>query len=150
MEIIQNQNYEISNLVTQAGKFSVVEFQKALMNMANSFKDYAINNAEHVITTTKSLEVINGEQIMDVEILLPVSYRIPVEEPYQFKSKVRIGNALYAKVTDVTQLQDTLTQMNQYILTNQFQPITSAYLVQTKQDNRPCIEIYIGINPNII
>ena len=42
--------------------------------MVNSYKDYAANNGEYVITTTKSLEVVNGEQIMDVEILLPVSY----------------------------------------------------------------------------
>jgi len=150
MNIIQDQSYEISNLVAQSGRFTVTEFQKALMVMVNSYKDYSINNGEYMITTTKSLEIINGEQIMDVEFLIPVSYRIPVEEPYTFKSKLRLSNALYAKVSDITQLQDTLNMVNQYIIEHMLQPITSAYLVQTKQDNQLCVEVYIGINPNII
>lgn len=150
MDILQDQSFEISNLVTQSGRFSVADFQKAMMGMVNAYKDFSVDNGEYMITTTKSLEVINGEQIMDVEFLLPVSYRIPVEEQYTFKNKLKLANALYAKVTDITQLQDTLNMVNQYILDNKLQPITSAYLVQTKQDNKPCIEVYIGINPNIL
>lgn len=148
MDIIQEQSYEVNNLIAQSGRFSVAEFQKALSEMVNAYKDFAVGNGEFMITTTKSLEVINGEQIMEVEFLLPVSYRIPVEGPYIFKSKLKLSNALYAKVTDLTKLQDTLNQVNQYILDNKMQPITSAYLVQTKQDNKPSIEVYIGINPN--
>lgn len=148
MDIIQEQSYEINNLVTQSGRFSAAEFQKALVEMVNVYKDFAVENGEFMITTTKSLEVIYGEQIMEVEFLLPVSYRIPVGEPYTFKNKLKLSNCLYAKVTDLTQLQETLNMVNQYILDNKMQPITSAYLVQTKQDNKPCIEVYIGINPN--
>ena len=148
MDIIQNQEFEISNLVTRSGRFNVVDFQMALMDMVTAYKDYAINNAEYMITTTKSLEVMNGEQIMEVEMLLPVSYRVPVEEPYVFKNKIKLTNAIYTKVTDPALLQDALNQVNQYILTEKLQPITSAYLVQTKQDNKPCIEVYISINPN--
>lgn len=150
MEMIQNQTYEIDNLVTHSGRFTVADFQRTLLNITNSYKDYSISNGEYVITTTRAIEVVNGEQVLDVEILFPISYRIPIEEPYVFKSKIKITNALYQKVTDITQLQDVLNQMNQYILDNKLQPITSAYLVQTKQEDKPCIEIYIGINPNIL
>ena len=150
MDIILNQEYEIDNLITRVGRFNVMDFQQALMNLVNSYKDYAANNGEYVITTTKSLEVVNGEQIMDVEILLPVSYRVPTDDPYVFKSKIKLSNALYAKITDPALLQDALNQVNQYILENKLQPVTSAYLVQTKQDNKPSIEIYIGMNPNIL
>jgi hypothetical protein len=150
MEIILNQSYEINNLVTQSGKFTVADFQKALMKLSNAYKDYANNNDECVITTTRSLEIVDGEQILDVEILFPITYRIAVEDSYLFKSKIKITNALYAKVEDVTKFQETLNGVNQYIIDNKMQPITSAYLVQTKQENKPCIEIYIGINPNIL
>lgn len=150
MDILLNQTYEINNLVTQSGKFRVDEFQKAIINIDNNHKDYVHNNEKYMITTTKSVDIVNNEQILDVEILLPVSYRIPVEEPYQYKSTIKIANALYTKVEDMTKLQDTLNEVNQYIVVNKLQPITSAYLVQKKQENLPCIEIYIGLNPNIL
>lgn len=150
MDIILNQEYEITNLITHSGRFTVAEFQKNLMEMASSYKDFAVNNGEYMITTTKTVEFIAGEQVMDVEMLMPLSYRMPVEGPYQFKDKVRLTNALYVKVTDPALLQDTLNQVNEYIMENKLQPITSAYLIQTKQDNKPCIEVYVGMNPNLL
>ncbi|HHV09334.1 MAG TPA: hypothetical protein GXX75_03520 [Clostridiales bacterium] len=150
MEVILNQEYEMNHLITRSGRFTVAEFQKNLMEMANSYKDFAVNNGEYMITTTKAVEFIAGEQVMDVEILMPVDYRMPVEEPYQFKEKVRLVNALYVKVTDPALLQETLNQVNGYITENKLQPITPAYLVQTKQDSKSCIEVYVGMNPNVL
>lgn len=50
-----------------------------------------------------------------------------------------------------TEFQKALMDMvNQYILDQQMQTITSAYLVHTKENNQPCVEIYIGINPNVL
>lgn len=144
------QTYEISNLVSLSNKYIVNEFQTALFGLVNNYKDYAPNNGECIITTTKSIEEINSEQVIDVEILLPVSYRIPVEEPYIFKKNIKITNALYTKVEDVIKIQEALNEVNQYIIDNTLQPITSAYLVQTKQDNKTFIEIYVGLNPNIL
>jgi len=150
MEILLEQSYEMNNLVMKAGKYSVTEFQKAVVDMVNTYKDFSIANGDYVITTTKSLEIVNGEQIMDVEILMPVSYRMPVEEPYTFKSKLKLMNSLYTKVTEMAKLQEALNMVNQYILDHKLQPITPAYLVQTKQENQPSMEVYIGINPNIL
>lgn len=150
MEIVLNQSFEMDALVSKSGKFNVMNFQKALMDMIAAFKDYARSNGECLITTTKALEMVNGEQIMDVEMLIPINYRIPMDAPYQYKEKLKITNALYTKVTDVAQLQNTLNEINQYIADNNMQPITSAYLVQSKQENQPCVEVYIGLNPNIL
>ncbi len=150
MEITKEQSFEMNNLISKSGKFKVMEFQKALMEMVNAYKDFAVGNGEYMITTTKAIEVVDGEQVMDVEILMPVSYRMPVEEPYVFKNKLKLNHALYAKVTDITKLQDTMNEVNQYILEQKLQPLTSAYLIQTKQENQPCIELYIGINPNVL
>ncbi|MDD4113276.1 MAG: hypothetical protein PHC56_09650 [Herbinix sp.] len=120
------------------------------MESARQFKDYMINNGETIITTTKAVEIVDSEQILDVEILLPVSYRIPCNEPFVFKEKIKIVNALYVREDDITKLQDTMNYMNKYILDNKLQPITSAYLVQSKQDNKMITDIYIGINPNVL
>lgn len=150
MEIILNQAYEMNNLISLSGRFNVTQFQKEIMSITNTFKDYSPNSGEYLITTTKAIENVDGEQIMEVEVLLPVNYRVPVAEPYGYKSKIKITNALYMKVDDITRLQDSLNMVNQYILEHQLQPITSAYLVQTKQEDKPCVEIYIGMNPNMI
>jgi len=50
------------------------------------------------------------------------------------------------RTTDVNKLQDAINMINQYIIDQKLQPITSTYLVQTKKENLLCIEIYIGIN----
>lgn len=148
MEVILNQSYEMNNLVSLTGSFNVTQFQKEIINIVNSFKDYAVNNGEYIITTTKSVQIVEGEQILEVEALLPVNYRIPVAEPYSYKNKIKIVNALYMKIDDVAKLQAALEYVNQYILEQRILPITSAYLVQTAQEGKPCTEIYIGINPN--
>lgn len=150
MEIIQEQSYEINNLISRTGKFTLPEFQKTLIEMVNTYKDFSIANGDYVITTTKAVEMKEGVQVMDVEILMPVNYRMPVDAPYMFKSTLRLTNALYSKVTEVAMLQDNINQINQYIQDQKLIPITSMYLVQTKQNNQLCIEIYVGINPNIL
>ena len=98
MDILLEKTLEMDNLVSKSGKYKAVEFQQELLDMVKEYKDYAVG--ECVITTTKMVEIVNAEQILDVEILMPVSYRIPVEETYVFKSKLKILNALYMKVTD--------------------------------------------------
>lgn len=150
MNILSEQSYEINNIISRSGKFTATRFQGILMETAQKFKDFVANNGETIITTTKAVEIVDSEQILDVEILLPVSYRIPCSEPYVFKEKIKIDNALYFREDDITKLQDAMNKMNQYILDNRLQPITSAYLVQTKQDNKMITDIYIGINPNIL
>lgn len=150
MEIILSREIKVNNLVSQSGKFSTDEFQKVIQGMIIKYKDYVDSSKECMITTTRAVEVVEGKQILDVEVLLPISYRIPVENPYVFKEKVEITNALYAKVEQVEKLNEAMNEVNQYILSNGLQPITSAYIVQTKEEDKLISEIYIGLNPNIL
>lgn len=150
MNILLNQEFEVNNLVSQSAKFSTDEFQKVIQDMIINYKDYAESSNECIITTTKTIEIVEGKQILDVEVLIPIAYRIPIENPYVFKEKIKLRNALYAKVEQVEKLNEAMNEINQYILSNGLQPITSAYIIQTKQEDRPIAEIYIGLNPNIL
>ena len=53
-------------------------------------------------------------------------------------------------------MQNTYNELNQFIQSNNLQPITSAYNVAVTEVNDPSklkeavIDIYIGFNPNII
>lgn len=148
MKITVERSLEVNNLVSKSGRYKTAEFQKEILDMVKIYGDYTEGGC--VITTTKSLEELNGEQIIDVEILMPVRYRIPVEEAYVFKTNLKIINSLYMKVVDVTKLQDAFSMLNQYVLDHKLQPITSVYLVQTKVENLSLIELYMGLNPNIL
>ena len=150
MNILLNKELEVNNLVSQSGKFSTDEFQKVIQDMIIKYKDYADSSKECIITTTRAMEILEGKQILDVEVLLPISYRIPVEQPYVFKEKIKITNALYAKGEHIEKLNEAMNEVNQYILSNELQPVTSAYIVQTKQGDKPISEIYIGISPNLL
>ena len=150
MNILLNQEIEINNLISQSGKFSTDELQKAIQNMIFNFKDYADRSKECMITVTRAVEVVEEKQILDMEVLLPISCRIPVEKPYVFKEKIKIINALYTRIEQIDMLNKAMNEVNQYIVSNGLQPITSAYVIQTKQEDRPRAEIYIGLNPNIL
>lgn len=150
MNILLNQSFEINNLVSQSGKFSTDEFQKIIQDMIMNYKDYADGSKECMITTTRSVEEVEGKQILDVEVLISISYHISVEKPYVFKEKIRIANALYTKVEQIEKLNEAMDDVNEYMVSNGLQPITSTYIVQTKKENKPVIEIYIGLNSNIL
>lgn len=146
MNILLNQEFKRDNLVYQSGKYSTDEFQKVIQDMIMNFKDYAVVSNECLITTTKSVEIVDGKQIIDVEVLLPISCRVSVGEPYKFKERFIITNALNTKVEKAEELSEVMNEVNTYIISNGLQPITSAYLVQTKQMNKLVTELYIGIN----
>jgi SPX domain protein involved in polyphosphate accumulation len=150
MDILLNQEFRTENLVCQSGKFSTDEFQKVIQDIVMKYRDYTDSSNECFITTTKTAEFIEGRQIIDVEVLLPISYRIPIEKPYSYKDEIKITNALYAKIEQVEKLHEALNEINEYIVSKGLQPVTSAYLVQTKQMDKAITEIYIGINPNIL
>jgi hypothetical protein len=150
MNILLNQEIEIYNLVSRSGKFFVDVFQKVIHDMVTNYKDYVDASKEYMITTTKAVEVVEGKQLLDVEVLLPISYRIPVDQPYAFKERIKITNALYTKIGEVGRLNEAMNEINQYIMSNGLQPITSAYVLQSKQEDKQIVEIFIGLNPNII
>ena len=125
MNILLNQEFEVNNLVSQSAKFSTDEFQKVIQDMIINYKDYADSSNECIITTTKTIEIVEGKQILDVEVLIPIAYRIPIENPYVFKEKIKLRNALYAKVEQVEKLNEAMNEINQYILSNGLRCLSS-------------------------
>jgi hypothetical protein len=149
--ITLGKRFEAENFVSLRKKVNQLELQQVIMGMASQFKEHNLTENEYLITTTFSVEIINGEQIMDVEVLLPLKEAIKVEAPFVFKDKIRIENALYSKLEeDISQLNSHLEKVNSYIVENRLQPITSAYLIQSKQGSSVGIEVYIGLSPNIL
>lgn len=110
-----------------------------------------------LITTTFNIENIDGEQLLDMEILVPIDKEIEVLEKYQFKKKFHLLNAVYARHEGNPKfLQETYNKLMKYIQINNLVQITSAYNVNVKDPTSAedfddmVIDIYIGVSPNIL
>ncbi|WP_139906155.1 transcriptional regulator [Clostridium thermarum] len=110
-----------------------------------------------VITATFGVKKNGFDQVFDMEILVPLNKEIDSENEYKLKKKFYLTNAL--KITHVgnpMMLQNTYNDLNRYIQEKSVQPITAAYNVTVKEVtdtskmDEVVVDIYIGINPNII
>lgn len=79
MNILLNQEFEVNSIISQSDRFSADKFQKIIQDMIIKYKNYADGSNEYMITTTRS-----------VEVLLPISNRIAVENPYVLKRKSKL------------------------------------------------------------
>lgn len=61
------------------------------------------------------------------------------------KNVTRNNNSVCVRITEIDDIQSTLNDVNDYLLINKLQPIASPYLVKTKNDEIPCIEIYVDV-----
>jgi len=113
-----------------------------------------------MITTTFKVEVVDGEQIMDTEILMPIDKKIDLPEKYNFKelfALFHLKNSLYTSYTrhkgNPAELQETYEQLNQYAVDNDLKQITSGYNVyvnEGKDHEDMIVDIYIGIDQNVL
>lgn len=145
MDILTDKTLKLENVVVHSDKFNERSYQKALIDIFSNFKSYIKNNENYLITTTKSLLIENGEQVVDAEIMLQVDQEIEVNNPYIFKKELIISNALYMKIYSAAKLPYALMELNTYAKKNKLEFKTSAYIVQHKSENTEIIEIYIGL-----
>ena len=116
-----------------------------------------LKNVGPIITSTFSVENVDGEQLLDMEILVPVDKEIETSGEYQFKKKFQLVNAVYARHEgNPNLLQETYSELMGYIQKNNLLQITTAYNVNVKDptsaddlDNM-IIDVYIGVSPNVL
>lgn len=150
-QIELNQNLEVDNLFCFRGKISQTEVESIAKELEHAIVAAGAEKAGNAITATFSVE----GTVMDLEIMIPVDKKIADTGQFYYKEKLKIGNALMAKhVGNPVRLQDTCNDLNQYIMDHQLMPITVGYNVTKNVDvsnvNNTEIEIYVGINPNIL
>lgn len=149
-KIILGKRFEKERFISIRKKLDQMELQNLITETTNQYKDY-LSDDKYLITTTFSVEVIGGKEIMDVEVLIPLREELNLQEPYLYKDKIRIENSLYVKLEeDVSRLNNVLANINTYIIENKLQPITTAYIVQSMNNTGVEIEIYLGLSNNLL
>lgn len=151
-QIMENQELEFDNLLSFRGKVGNEQLQQINVQMEQLIKESGAEKKGYPITVTYGVE----GNLMDIEILVPLDKKIDSKDTkFVFKDKLKILHALKAVHTgNPAGLQNTCNELNEYMTKNQMVPVTAGYNITRKVDmldiNNSEIDIYVGINPNIL
>lgn len=150
-DIRQGQTLEMEYLMSFRGKVRQHELENIGKDLELQVKLAGAEKVGYPITATHAIE---GDMI-DIEIMLPINKRIKSTSKYVFKEKLLITNALKAiHLGNPAGLLVTCNELTQYIAEHKLVPITVSYNVTVKMDmlnaENSEIDMYVGINPNIL
>lgn len=151
IEIIEKQELNVTKLLSFRGKVSQAELETIGRDMQDTIARLGAKPVGNAITATFSVE--NGA--IDMEMLVPIDKSVESAGRYEYKERLLIVNAVKVSYKGhPIGLQDVIKQLNQYMIDNQLQSITVGYNVTKRIDKltpeNTEIEVYVGINPNIL
>lgn len=156
LDIENNKSLKIENSISVRRKMTQEEAQLEITKILQYLESNQIQQNGPMIYTTHNVERVGGEEILDMEFIVPVDRKIDVPDDYQFKPIFHLVNAIYKRhVGHPERLQDTYDELLNYLQENQLQQITSGYNVSVNDDEvalgePPIIDVYIGVNPSIL
>lgn len=149
---------EFDHMLSFRKELKQSQVEKEVEKLLEMIKINNLNIKGPVISATYSLQPNEeaSEQTMDFEVLIPVDRETNISGSYRYLPKFKITNALFCKYTgDPQKIDQVYLKITEYIESNNLHPITTFYNI-TKQEknendqNVTVIEIYIGLNPNIL
>ena len=150
-----NKELKAENLLSLRKKMTMAKIQEEMKALEVYLTENKIEKNGSVITTTYSVEVINNEQVLDMEVLVPIITKDNMDYKYELKKEFYLTKAVYKKhIGNPNTIQDSYNQMNSYIVENKLIPITTGYNVNIKDLTKVSsigemeVDIYIGVNPN--
>ena len=151
LEIKENQELNVANVLSYKGKVKQAELENVGKEMESYIQNVGAKRVGNPIVATYAIE---GATV-DVELLMPIDMIINSKDKFVFKNQIKIVNAVVAAYKGhPIGLQDTCNQLNQYIMEHKLQPVTVGYNVTKKTDmlnpENTEIDVYVGINPNIL
>ena len=151
IEIKTEQIFEMHNVLSFRGKLTENEVEQIGRDMELQI---ATMNAKRIGNPVMATFKIDGH-IRDVEIIIPIDKKVDNIGEYIFKDKIKIVNALMLSYKgNPNGLNEACNELNKYIVDNNLQPITVGYNVTKKIDpfdiNNSEVDVYVGINPNIL
>lgn len=155
--IEQGKELRLENVLSLRKKIAQNEIINEMMKIGQFLKDNGLRKVGPVVTTTFAVGTINGQPVLDMEILVPIDREATVVEPYTFKKLFDLKYAVYARYEGSSNLlQNTINQMLEFIKVDGLTQITSVYSVNIKElkqgdslDNM-VTDLYIGVNPSVL
>lgn len=151
LEIMERQKLELENLFCFRAKVKQTEVDSIVKDMDDKLMQARTTRIGNPVTATFG---VDGEYI-DIEIMLPIDKKIGDIGRYYYKEKLEIVNAVLASYKGHPgKVQEVCNLLNKYIVDNKLQPITVGYNITKMIDplhiENTQIDIYVGINPNIL
>jgi effector-binding domain-containing protein len=155
--IERNKSIKFDNLLSIRKKMTQQEINIVLTKIGNLLEEKGIKKNGPIISATFSVEMVEGQPLLDMEILVPLDKKVELPEGYKFKELFNLNHAVYARhIGNPTTIESTYKELAAYIKENNLQPITVGYNVNIK-DIKPeegfdemITDIYIGVNPSIL
>lgn len=109
-----------------------------------------------MMSATHNVELIDGEQVLDIEFLVAIDRKIELNTPCRYLEIFQIENAVYKRfIGSPPEIQSSYNDIISYITRRNLQQITSVYSVNVNEDQviqgrEPTIDLYVSVSKNII
>lgn len=155
--IESGKSIRFENLLSLRKKVTQEELNGQMMKIGQFLKEKNLKKNGPIINTTFAVEMKDNKQILDTELSIPVDREIELPAEYTFKKVFNLVNAICIRHTgNPMTLQNTYNDLNKFLTENKLQPITPAYNVtvndvtDTAKIDEAIVDIYLGVNPNMI
>lgn len=153
----ENQQLILENVLSFKGKVTQQQMEEEMVKIGQVLKKLDVQKDGPVTTAIYAIEQVGVEQLMDIEILIPLDKKIELPKEYTLKPTIKIVNALYIRHQGHPgKLQETINKLNEYILEHKKHVITATYNVtlrnamRQEELNDMIIDVYVGCNPCIL
>lgn len=151
VKIEEGKELIMENVISYRGVMTQGEIQERMQEIGNLIQDNQLTLSGKVTTTTFAVDP-SGK--FDMEILVPVNRKLNLPKEYRFKKEFKLFNSVYSRhVGNPSEINSLYKALNEYIVANNIQSITSGYNVTVKESadiNEFVIDVYIGTSDNLL
>ena len=114
----KDQELILENVLSFRGKVTQQQIQVEMMKIGQLLQKLGVQKNGPTTTATYAVEQLGNEQLMDVELLIPLDRPIQLPSEYTFKPIIKIVNALSIRHEGhPIKLQESINKLNEYYRT---------------------------------
>lgn len=151
-EIEKNQSLFLKNVLQVRKKVA----QNNSFLISNEIDNFIEKNGAkkdgNTITITHNVTIENGEQVFDLEMMIPLNKKIEPFQEYNFLPEFSLNNALKVRIEgNPQQMQSAVQRMSEYVKNENLNVTTPLYVVTIKEAKTNAdiddmiTELYIGV-----
>jgi effector-binding domain-containing protein len=128
LKIEEGKELKMENVLSFRKKMTQPEVQKEMTKVGRFLQDKGVKKKGPLVTTTYAIKEIDGQPMLDMEILIPMDKEIKLVGEYNFKKVIHLLNAVYTRYKgNPQQLDNVYKELMKYINEHNLQQITSGY-----------------------